>query len=454
MATDVYAWACVCFEIFVGKPPFHKINPAVLPLKISQGHRPRCPPPLDKAWTEWGLTEDIWTWVERCWHQDYRERPSAADIIQYLSLLLPIDVRQEPDITPILPAQFRDRMSQGLKANDVETLDHILNAMNLDAPTEASIVIDGDEVMESTASPTNIEEGLGTKITRSLSDIRFHPLPQNRGNDAKQFVHNGIKADRVILIIGPLGAGKTSFVNALFGNAGPQGHLNANSIQYHYGTVKDRRVCIVDAPGFQDDTTIDDEILRRISQWLIQSYPAGMKTMGIVYLQDITHIAVTERMKANLHSLQALDGVDDASVQMVFVTTMWSKVSQKVGEHCEFRLCGKYWKDPQANGLMMCRFDGTQDSALAVLDTVLSQRAPEGLFRLRTTAMKAIQTFFATNGTNIRHNVVALPVSKKYRSIKTDVLPQKPSAASPKIKLDTEDIIIVLEIDIYIECDL
>ncbi|KAG6826273.1 hypothetical protein H0H92_000466, partial [Tricholoma furcatifolium] len=468
-ATDIYAWACVCFEIFTGKRPFHSINDnVVIAVKISRGHRPRCPSPSSKPWTEWGLTGDIWAWIELCWHQDSQQRPSAAEVTQYLRLLLLTDARQAPETTLILPSQFRSRMSQGLHATDVETLDHILCSVELDSLTEAPYPIDDKEATESPTPPTDINEGLTRKILSPPPAKPFHLLlnsPKDKEASTDQFVENGRQGDLVLLIVGPSGAGKTLFVSALFGNGYDNRGLKTTShIQCYYGSVQGRRVCIIDTPGFRDNVTVDNEILRRISQWFSQSYPADVKRMGIIYLHDITHIGVTERMRINLHSLRRLRGTDAAS-EILFVTTMWNKVLPKVGEHGEHRLREKYWNDLPVGGFMMHRFDGTRDSALAILEMAVGRKVSGYQCSLGNVTSKVIRSFFSSNISDkpVKY-VSALPINKDYEYVaplymrkkscitahspprpnKTDALPHKPLKANQKIEIETKDIIIAV----------
>ncbi|KAJ7145901.1 kinase-like domain-containing protein [Mycena epipterygia] len=78
-ASDVYAFGCVCMELYTLQPPFIKIpleasDYAIL-LRVIEGERPERPTeePL--------MTDSFWNCVTTYWGQDRATRPSAADIV-------------------------------------------------------------------------------------------------------------------------------------------------------------------------------------------------------------------------------------------------------------------------------------------------------------------------------------------------------------------------------------
>lgn len=86
--SDVYAFACVCYEIFSGNIPFHEVNsdyPVII--KVIQGQRPPRPShcePWKSTCASIGLDDKLWDIVQRCWRMDPDERPEMDDVLKSL----------------------------------------------------------------------------------------------------------------------------------------------------------------------------------------------------------------------------------------------------------------------------------------------------------------------------------------------------------------------------------
>jgi serine/threonine protein kinase len=100
MASDVYAYALVCYEvsdvypgdqhrfsllsqIFSGQMPFHDIKKDYKVISaVMDGKRPRRP--MHDIGHIRGLDDDIWSIIESCWNQEWAHRPIAHQIVLQL----------------------------------------------------------------------------------------------------------------------------------------------------------------------------------------------------------------------------------------------------------------------------------------------------------------------------------------------------------------------------------
>ncbi|KAG6899037.1 hypothetical protein C0993_001487 [Termitomyces sp. T159_Od127] len=185
--------------------------------------------------------------------------------------------------------------------------------------------------------------------------------------------------------MGPTGAGKSTFINTLLGgNYARVGNDLQSETQhiYHYQLAPNRRIFIVDTPGFDDTSTKDREILRRIAVWMAKSYIVmtlsrysdKMKVGGIIYLQEITQARVTGTVRRNFDMFEKLCG-PNAAMHIILTTTKWSDVKAEVGVQREIQLRDQFWNAMLRDGSKMRQFRGTQNSAEAIVKEVLVRRA-------------------------------------------------------------------------------
>ncbi|GLB43600.1 putative protein tyrosine kinase [Lyophyllum shimeji] len=131
VASDVYAWSCVVYEIFTEQVPFaHLQRDAAVMFKVSGGERPTRPPQSSPSWSAWGLTEDIWTLMEDCSKSGPEDRLTTDEIIEHLERTAPEDTRMGESDSTLSPAEVREITRQGLEHDElsVETLESLLDA--------------------------------------------------------------------------------------------------------------------------------------------------------------------------------------------------------------------------------------------------------------------------------------------------------------------------------------
>ncbi|KAF8077626.1 kinase-like domain-containing protein [Lyophyllum atratum] len=106
--SDIYAWACVCYEIFTGEVPFYEYRrDATVMLNVGRGNRPKRPAPSSSSWTEWGLTESIWSLMESCWAVDPAQRLQAPQVVSRLKQEAPRDLRPALEWGDLSPSHFK-----------------------------------------------------------------------------------------------------------------------------------------------------------------------------------------------------------------------------------------------------------------------------------------------------------------------------------------------------------
>ncbi|KAG5651162.1 hypothetical protein H0H81_009654 [Sphagnurus paluster] len=237
------------------------------------------------------------------------------------------------------------------------------------------------------------------------------------------------ETDLIIPIMGATGVGKSSFVNALLGEGSKEqakvGHeLQSETahLQHYvipYPGLPDRRVIVVDTPGFDDTTEDDREILRRIAVWLADSYSKEAKIAGVIYLYEITQTRMLGTARKNLDMFKKLCG-PKATKNTVLVTTKWSLIRTEVGISREKQLKHEHWKEIIQQGSKMFRLDQPPEGKTAleivaeIMEPIISERLVAMALEIQTELVKVEKLLAETEaGRTLRYTLEELLENQK-----------------------------------------
>ncbi|KAH6905833.1 hypothetical protein BKA70DRAFT_1107178 [Coprinopsis sp. MPI-PUGE-AT-0042] len=159
--------------------------------------------------------------------------------------------------------------------------------------------------------------------------------------------------------MGPTGAGKSTFIREYTKNTDVVAGHSLQSITKEVrgwattvppefqGLLKERRLILVDTPGFDDSFSDDSEILRKVSVWLARCYNDAMAVAGIVYISDISQKRMFGSTRMSLNMLMKLCGEESLN-RVVLATSQWdtltSEASKGKAEERQDELKMTYWK--------------------------------------------------------------------------------------------------------------
>ncbi|KAF7377585.1 Protein kinase domain-containing protein [Mycena sanguinolenta] len=76
--SDIYAFACVCYEILTGRVPFHELqNDMAVIVKVTGGYRPSRPTSSSGT----SMFDNLWELLRSCWEGEAEKRPAAFEVV-------------------------------------------------------------------------------------------------------------------------------------------------------------------------------------------------------------------------------------------------------------------------------------------------------------------------------------------------------------------------------------
>ncbi|KAF5388966.1 hypothetical protein D9757_005041 [Collybiopsis confluens] len=213
------------------------------------------------------------------------------------------------------------------------------------------------------------------------------PGPRTKSN-SKNFDNQGSFGDNstsdddvvVVAVMGNTGSGKSSFIQLLSGNASVKtsDSLHSETIDVQCVDFVDeetgRNVILVDTPGFDDsrDGITDTDILKRITNFLLQEYDNKRKLNGIIYIHSIASTRFGGQSVRNLTMFKNLCGAETYK-NVVILTTFWDdKSSRRLGESREAELKTNFCLKLAQGGAAFMRHNRTKSSAQQVLRHILN----------------------------------------------------------------------------------
>ncbi|PPR04255.1 hypothetical protein CVT24_013346 [Panaeolus cyanescens] len=196
------------------------------------------------------------------------------------------------------------------------------------------------------------------------------------------------------LLVGPTGAGKSTFIEALANDRTMgiskdqlEGFTQALTayevVNVHY--YPDDSICLLDVPGFSDTNLSEIEILEMVKTWMKDNDVSSLES--VIYFCPITDTRLPGSRRKTIEMFKALvqsssrpgsGSAHEANEGTVMiVTTMWDQLQdhwhnrQMHMEKAEANyayLEDTIWKDMIKKGARITKFTNTQRSALDILE--------------------------------------------------------------------------------------
>ena len=137
----------------------------------------------------------------------------------------------------------------------------------------------------------------------------------------------------------------------------------------------ERRVWLVDTPGFDDSTRSDTDVLRDIAAFLSETYRERILLTGIIYLHRISDNRLGGSGLRQMQMFRKLCG-EQSMGNIALATTMWSTVNIDDGQRREDELIMQdgFWKRVLEQGASIFRQDRGKESAEEIVGFLVERK--------------------------------------------------------------------------------
>ncbi|KAL8821638.1 MAG: hypothetical protein Q9191_007270, partial [Dirinaria sp. TL-2023a] len=191
------------------------------------------------------------------------------------------------------------------------------------------------------------------------------------------FENSDREDDSLILVIGPTGAGKTTFIGRCIDSimlershgSEPKTRGSEEAIASWGG----HNIDLIDTPGFGATNHPDADILIELASFLADAYKQRITVTAVVYLYPISSHRIRRSDVRTLKILAELIG-NESVPKIILATTKWDTGDTALYEQREKDLHTRFWGQFLAKGCMTFRLDGRRESALRILNAVIARK--------------------------------------------------------------------------------
>ncbi|KAH6890138.1 kinase-like domain-containing protein, partial [Coprinopsis sp. MPI-PUGE-AT-0042] len=398
--SDVYAFGCVCYEIFIGKPRFFDLP--IMARLLSVRNNTKCPKPSH-------MSNTLWKNVKACWSTLPQERPTMAHFVQSLVLAQEnnnksvagdgfCDTKSKVHCHPNPHAPFNFLPLRSKCRHTSVYPFHLLCKVTVQAADSFSTANTITAV-----GPSTVHSPTSTVVPPTYLMI---PQPTLVVTTTPNFSFN--QGDIIIAVMGPTGTGKSTFINDVMGTpvaAVGHGVSSCTSNIGVYGcehiAFSNRRVFLVDTPGFGVGTSDERHWKALLDGFSKRTYSREISLSAVLYFMSIGEVRLSGRDLGNINVFQKLCG-HAAFKNVAVITTGWEEVGEVAAAEREKSLKTEFLKEfldgggrcqryRRTNSMMrnawdiVDMFDGDK-RPLLIQDEMVNKR----LSLWRTSAFKAI----------------------------------------------------------------